>query len=248
MTEPVKYVAFENLHLRAKIGPTGAILGFVDTHGDDVMLAVADADGKIGSADGTLFAPGAPAAPTNVNLPEIDGGAAAVTVDIESTVTDGTDSVDWDYGYYDRSAFSYQWKADGVEIDGATANAYTPVLDDLGKELSVVISMTSAGGSVSAESPGVPVNEVPVNSVVPVITGTGVWGTLHSASTGTWSGLENVYTYQWNIDAAPIALATEQTYTPLEAQLAGDLTVTVTATNPSGTDDAESVGTTVIAP
>jgi hypothetical protein len=48
--------------------------------------------------------------------------------------------------------FAYQWKADGVNIAGATDQTYVPVTADVGKALSVAVTATNAGGSATAES------------------------------------------------------------------------------------------------
>lgn len=59
------------------------------------------------------------------------------------------------------TAFSFQWKADGVDISGANAAGYTPVTGDIGKSISCLVTASNAGGSSSVLS----------NSVGPVTGG-----------------------------------------------------------------------------
>ena len=46
-----------------------------------------------------------------------------------------------------NAAFSYQWQADGADLPGATDSSYTPVVDDMGKAISVTVSFTDDAGS-----------------------------------------------------------------------------------------------------
>ena len=43
--------------------------------------------------------------------------------------------------------FTYQWLADGVEIDGATETTYTPEVADAGKQITVEVSFTDDGST-----------------------------------------------------------------------------------------------------
>ena len=47
----------------------------------------------------------------------------------------------------DNAAFSYQWLADDVEINGATASTYTLVAADAGKAIKVQVSFTDDAGN-----------------------------------------------------------------------------------------------------
>lgn len=48
--------------------------------------------------------------------------------------------------------FTYQWKADGANIVGATGETYVPVAGDIGKAISVAVTCTNTGGAATAES------------------------------------------------------------------------------------------------
>jgi len=48
--------------------------------------------------------------------------------------------------------FTYQWKNEGVAIAGATAETYTPVVGDIGDNITVTVTCTNTGGAASATS------------------------------------------------------------------------------------------------
>ena len=45
-------------------------------------------------------------------------------------------------------AFSYQWKAGGVNIDGATSSTYTLTQAEVGKTVTATVSYTDGGGTL----------------------------------------------------------------------------------------------------
>jgi len=47
---------------------------------------------------------------------------------------------------------TYQWKVDGVNVPGASASTYVPVVGDIGKAVSVEVTATNTGGTATAES------------------------------------------------------------------------------------------------
>lgn len=73
---------------------------------------------------------------------------------------------------------------------------------------------------------------VPINSVAPSISGDDEVGSLLTASPGTWSNSPN-FTYQWRREGVNISGATSSTYTTQAADGGQQLTVLVTATNPT---------------
>ena len=69
-------------------------------------------------------------------------------------------------------SFSYQWKADGNAIAGATTLTFTPTLAEVGKRISVTISYTDLQGtfesvSSSATAPAEHVNAAPIVNSYP---------------------------------------------------------------------------------
>lgn len=143
--------------------------------------------------------------------------------------------------------FTYQWqRCEGsgscVTIAAATAQSYTPVSADVGKNLRVIVTATNGGGSATATSnpSATVVFAPPVSTGKPVISGTPKVGTELTASTGTWTGSGLSFTYQWrSCDSAGnnctvISGATAESYTPVAADVSHKMKVEVTATNSGG--------------
>lgn len=81
----------------------------------------------------------------------------------------------------------------------------------------------------------------PVNTVLPVVSGTLIEGQTLSCTTGTWTGNPTpTYAYQWQRDGVDISGATSSTYTLVTADVGTVPTCEVTATNSQGSDMAES--------
>ncbi len=89
----------------------------------------------------------------------------------------------------------------------------------------------------------------PVNSVLPVITGTVEVGEVLTCSTGTWTGATS-YAYQWLRDGVAITGATAATHTITVDDLLCVLSCRVTATNsgdtPATTATADSAATVAV--
>ena len=89
--------------------------------------------------------------------------------------------------------------------------------------------------------------EPPVNTIAPVVSGTGVVGQTLTTTNGTWSGtLPFTYTYQWQRNGSPISGATSQTYVLVSADAGTNVRCVVTATNSVGTASANSNAIAVI--
>lgn len=91
------------------------------------------------------------------------------------------------------------------------------------------------------------VDDFPVNTVAPAISGVEEVGEFLTTTDGTWTGTPTpIFTYQWLADDVPIVGATASTYFLTSAELGTLVTVTVTGTNTAGTDDATSAATGTI--
>ena len=94
---------------------------------------------------------------------------------------------------------------------------------------------------------------VPVNSVVPAISGTPSFYETLTATTGTWANAPSSYSYQWSRSGSSggsysdIPGATNFAYRLGTADVAQFLKVTVTATNSGGSTAATSIATSQIA-
>lgn len=137
------------------------------------------------------------------------------------------------------SSYSYQWKRDGANIGGATANSYTIVALDHGTMISCTVTATNSGGSGNADASAVgPVfSAVPVNTVAPAISSSTPFTEVNAvltAANGTWSNTPSSYAYQWLRDGADISGATGSTYTLVTADVGASITCRVTASNVNG--------------
>ena len=93
----------------------------------------------------------------------------------------------------------------------------------------------------------------PVDSGLPVISGTPVAGQTLSTTNGTWNGTTNLFAYQWqDCDAAGngcsnITGATQSSYALVNSDVGHTLRVVVTATNAGGATSATSDKTAIVA-
>lgn len=142
----------ENLGLRAQIDSTGRIVGFIDRFGQQVMLAVTNASGQIGTPTGTNTAYRSDVLPVNSLAPAITGADAKIGTEqtCDSGTWTGSDNV-----------YAYQWSIAGVAIPTAVTNKYTPVLGDLGLHLTCNVTATNPAGAVSHVSNSVTVLAAP---------------------------------------------------------------------------------------
>jgi hypothetical protein len=161
------------------------------------------------------------------------------------------------------SSFAYQWKRCGPAgtgctiISGATDGTYTLGSSDIGGTVRVTVTAMTPDGSAPGTSAATPVigAAAPNNVTPPTISGTAVVGETLTASNGTWTGSNSVFTYQWQkCDASGaaasctnIAGATANVYVPTPADIGSTLRVLVTATNSLGSATKESNPTPLVA-
>lgn len=151
-------------------------------------------------------------------------------------------------------SYTYLWIRDtggaGTPIVGATNSSYVIQLADVGYSVHCQVTATNSAGSAAAQSNSTATayEAVPVNTVLPVITGTAVVGQLLSCSQGTWTSATSVtYAYQWKRSGSSIGGATSSTYTLVSADYGNTITCTVTATNGGGSVPATSAATGTVA-
>jgi hypothetical protein len=89
--------------------------------------------------------------------------------------------------------------------------------------------------------------KLPVNSVLPVITGTTTVGQTLSCSTGTWTK-SPTFSYQWRRNGVTISGATASTYLLVTADGGTLISCTVKATNAGVSAVATSANTAAITP
>lgn len=183
----------------------------------------------VGLAGDTVSIP--TVAPSNTSLPVATGAAQVGQV---VTTTDGV------WGGHPGTP-SYQWLRGTTAISGANSASYTPVTGDIGSTLACRVTMTNAGGAVSATSLSTPVviaaaGGAPVNTVLPVITGVLQPGQTASMSNGTWTNSPSGYVKHWTLDG--VDAATGNTYLQLDADAGKILGGRVVASNGSGSATA----------
>jgi len=178
--------------------------------------------------------------PTNLIVPAISGTEKVGYLLSSSTGT-----------WSGSPAFGYQWIwADtGAGISGATSSTYVPQSTDEGHTLAIKVTATNPYGSLSVTSrstffiPPVLI-VVPVNSALPVITGTVSVGNTLTTTTGTWSGSPAFgYQWIWADTGAGISGATSSTYVPQSTDVGHTLAVIVRIINYPGAISVTSLPT-----
>lgn len=141
----------------------------------------------------------------------------------------------------DPISFAYQWLRDGIPIPGATSNTYTLTLADAERAIRSEVTATDATGREDSAQSNILIPlpaEAPVNSVLPVASGTAEVGQTVSVDDGTWIGGNPLppyaITYQWQRDTVDIPGATDSTYVITVADEGATIRAAVTATSVSG--------------
>lgn len=98
-------------------------------------------------------------------------------------------------------------------------------------------------GALDAGIPG-----LPVNTVLPAISGTAAVGSTLTTSNGTWTGVGITYSYQWKRGGVNIGGATGNTYVLVTADIGAAITAAVTATNAAGSVTAITAAVSILAP
>lgn len=89
-------------------------------------------------------------------------------------------------------------------------------------------------------------SSIPINLVLPVITGTAAAGNVLTCSTGTWTGTTPItYTYQWYKGVSQISGETASTYTVVTGDVGSVISCRVTATNSVGAVNASATGVSI---
>jgi hypothetical protein len=191
--------------------------------------------------------------PSNTALPVISGSA---TQGRTLTVSNGS------WSGSTPMSFAYQWRrcdsagATCAAISGATSQSYLLRSADVGFTLRAAVTATNRAGSATAVSAATAVVVVlpPVNTALPVISGSATQGQTLTVSNGSWSGSTPMsFTYQWRrcdsqgLTCAPISGATSQSYPLSSADVSFTLRAAVTATNGAGSAAAVSAATAVVA-
>jgi hypothetical protein len=126
----------------------------------------------------------------------------------------------------------FQWYRNGVKLPGQTASSYAQVGADLGKKLSVRLTVSKTGYPslvLTLTAPTTLSTVVPSATTQPVISGTAKVDSVLTANPGTWSLPGLSFTYQWTRQDVPILGATSSTYLVSALDLNDDVAVIVTS-------------------
>ena len=218
-------------------GATGASYVLTEAEVGKLITVVASYTDGHGTAESVTSS--ATAAVANVN------DAPTGTVTISGTPTQGqiltasNTLADLD----GLGTISYQWRAAGTNISGATGASYVLTEAEVGKLITVVASYTDGHGTAesvtsSATAAVANVNDAPTGSVT--ISGTPTQGQTLTAS-NTLADLDGLGTisYQWRAAGTNISGATGASYVLTEAEVGKLITVVASYTDGHGT--AESV-------
>ena len=183
-------------------------------------------------------------APVNTVAPSISGTAQ---VDQTLTANIGT------WTGTPTPTYSYEWQNSSYIIL-STSSTYTVASSDVGKTIYVYITATNTDGRVTVQSAQTvaiptPSNSAPINTALPIITGTVRAGQTIQVSTGTWTGYPTpTYSYEWRIGGGNNSYAgsTSSSITIPPGYVGSKLYCRVTATNTAGTSGASSADTVTI--
>jgi Ca2+-binding RTX toxin-like protein len=143
---------------------------------------------------------------------------------------------------------SYQWKAGGVAINGATAGTLLLGQAQVGSAITVTATYTDGWGTIetktsSATSSVANVNDLPTGSVS--VSGTATQGQTLTAS-NTLADVDGLgaISYQWQADGANIGGATSNTLLLAQGQVGKAITVVASYTDAFGTHESVSSSAT----
>ena len=201
-------------------------------------VVVSNSEGTVTSNNATLTVTAAVVVPVVV-APAIDTQPAAQTVTEGQTATFSVTATG-------TAPFTYQWKKNGIDIEGVTTSSHTTdatVLGDSGAVFTVVVS--NSAGNVTSGGAALTVNPVVAPAITTQPTSLDVAPGNTATFTVTASGTAP-FIYQWKKNGTDISGANSNTYTS-PATVSGDnnAVFTVVVSNSAGNATSNSATLTV---
>ncbi|MGV8897201.1 MAG: cell wall-binding repeat-containing protein [Rhodoglobus sp.] len=131
-----------------------------------------------------------------------------------------------------NATVSFQWRANGTAIAGATSATYVLTGNELGKTVSVEATAALSGyTNSSAISFGTdPIAAAPLATGTPSISGIAQSHRMLTASAGTWGPGTVSFSYQWLKNGVPVSGETAAALTLASTDIGATFSVTVTGT------------------
>jgi len=133
------------------------------------------------------------------------------------------------------TGYTYQWRSDGADIEGATSSTFTPTIELVGTKLTIAVTGSKVGRlsttTLSKATGSVPT--VAMSTKKPTVTGTRKVEHQLTANVGTWATPEVEFTYQWLRNGKKISGATEPIYNLTAGDYKKYITVKVTGSKPA---------------
>ena len=129
------------------------------------------------------------------------------------------------------TTFTYAWKWSGTGTVVGSGETYTPVVADLGKNLTVTVTASLPGyisTSLTSAATSTAVSVGVFSNPTTAISGTAQVGKPLQATTGAWATGATLV-YSWKRSGLTTPISTVANYTPVAADIGKTLTVTVTA-------------------
>ena len=213
-----------------------------------LLVTATNPDGTL-AASSTASATVPSALPVNTGRPTVTGTAR------RGVVLSGTSGTWSGIG----NAWAYQWQRSSdngttwQSIAGADQTTYALANADVGAIVRLRVTASNPEGSATETSlaTAVVVSDGPANTIAPAISGVARRASTLTAVAGTWSGVGNGYTFQWQRSTdgttwSNIGGATSASFEPTTAEVGATLRVLVTATNPDGVGSRASAATATV--
>jgi len=142
-------------------------------------------------------------------------------------------------------------RLDGVDVTANMSGNDYVITKTASGTRQLVMTYTATNGTLpnatSVVTRSVLAATLPVNTVLPSITGIAQEGQLLTVSTGTWTGTTPIsYAYQWQRESVNIPGATASAYTLVQGDVGNTVRVRVTASNVAGSANVNSASTPTV--